>query len=300
MTQVIDNMFDAVSYWQDKKLLLRAIKPDFYLNKQIIIKLLGLTSASVSSSNEAKKDMWNHQLHKYNMGDDILSNVHDDILEDIDFARQAIVKYPRTYIYLDKPLKASRELALLAVNKETNEYPQNNPILKYMPQSFCDDEEIATIAIMRNVDNLQYAPKLQNNKYFILDLMSRLYDDSSKYKVLQYINPEFLNDKMFVSKLGCFDGLCNKFRGDETFVSYTVMNDIEVLNKIEIFSEKIIAAAFKNSEYKTNKEYVLIRVFKYIEKFNDSFEDLDSKIKNKKLLNRLFWELAQTLSDEYL
>ncbi|MCK5295195.1 MAG: hypothetical protein KAJ49_11110, partial [Arcobacteraceae bacterium] len=240
MKKAIDNIFGAVSYWQDKSLLLRAIGSNSYTNKNLMIRLLGLTAGSVSSENEAKRDMWNHQLNRYNMGDDILNNIAPRILDDMEFAQNAIVKYNRTYLYLSQRLQASRKLALVAVTKETDNYPHNEPILKYMSESLRLDHEIAAVATMRNIENLQYAPTLQNNKYFILDVINLIYEDHIKYKILKYMNQDFLHDKRFVSKLGCFDGLCDKFHGDEIFISYTIMNDIDILDKVEMFTEKIL------------------------------------------------------------
>jgi hypothetical protein len=299
MKKTIDDIFNRVSYWQDKTLLLRAIGANYFTNKNIMIRLLGISSGLVSYDNEAKRDMWNHQLHRYNMGDDILSKIAPEILDDMDFAQNAIVKYNRTYIYLSQRLQASRDLALVTASKETNTYPHNEPILKYMPEIFQNDQEIATIATTRNIENLKYAPILQNNKYFILDVINLIYEDSIKYKVLEYMNQEFLHDKRFVSKLGCFDGLCEQFRGDEIFVSYTIMDDIDILDKVEMFSEKILESALKNKDYHTNHSYVLRKIFRYIESFNDDFNELNSKIKNKELLHKLFWELAQLSVDEF-
>ncbi len=300
MNSVIDNIFNGVSYWQDKKLLLSAINADYYNDKNLIIKLLNVSSGAIASTNEAKKDMWNHQITRYNMGDDILKNVNPEILNDIDFAKRAIPRYNRAYLYLDPRLKASRELALLASQYETHEYIQNEPILSYMPDNFKVDNEISIMATTRNIENLRFAPLLQKNKYFILDIINIIYDDEIRYKTLEYIDQELLNDKRFVSRLGCFDGLCERFKGDVVFLTYTVMYDIDTLKKIEIFDERIIAAALKNPDYETNKDYVLTRIFKYIEKFNYSYEELDSKIKNKKILHKIFWELAEIATDEFV
>jgi hypothetical protein len=300
MRKIIDDMFDTISYWQNKKLLLSAIKPEYYQNKSLLLRLLHISSGAISSINEAKKDMWNYQIERHNMGDDIVKNIKESILDDKEFALLAISKYYRSYLFLSKRLKASRQLALLCVKYENSEHPTNKPILSYMPEIFRNDQEISAMATVRNIENLKFAPKLQNNKYFILDVINLIYEDSIRLKVLKYMNQEFLNDKRFVSKLGCFEGLCEKFRGDEIFVAYTVMDDIDILKKVEIFSEKIILYAFKNKEYKHNPQKVLIRIFKYIEKFNDNFEQLEEKIKNKKLLHRLFWELALVASDDFL
>ncbi|MCK5294842.1 MAG: hypothetical protein KAJ49_09330, partial [Arcobacteraceae bacterium] len=105
--------------------------------------------------------------------------------------------------------------------------------------------------------------------------------------------------KRFVSKLGCFDGLCDKFHGDEIFISYTIMNDIDILDKVEMFTEKILEATLKNKDYYNNHEYVLRKIFRYIERFNDDLEELNSKIKNKDITNKLFWDLAQVASDSF-
>ncbi|HIP12972.1 MAG TPA: hypothetical protein EYG97_04690 [Arcobacter sp.] len=300
MKEIINNIFNSINYYNDKKLLLSAIPFDAYSNKSLMIRLLGISSGMVDANNEAKKDMWNHQLHQYNMGDDILKNVSPELLDNLEFAQEAIVKYNRTYLYLSQRLKASRNLALVTVSKETDNFTQNEPILKYMPESFKNDREISIIATTRNIDNLQYAPILQNNKYFILDVINLIFEDEIRYKVLRYMNQEFLEDKRFMSKLGCFDGLCEKFRGDETFVSYSVVNNIDILDKIEIFSEKILTSAFKSKGYTEDHEHVLRKIFRYIEKFNDDMDELNRKIKNKSLLNTLFWDLAQLASDEFI
>ena len=300
MREIIDNIFDSVSYWQDKRLLLSAISPEYYRNKNVMIKLLNVTSGAISNGNEAKKDMWNHQVTKYNMGDDILRNIDPSLLKDFDFAKQAIVRYNRTYLYLDRSLKASRDLAYMAAQYETSDYPQNDPILSYMPETLKNDNEISIMATTRNIENLRFATMLQSNKYFILDIMNLIYDDNIRQKTLQYINKDLLNDKRFVSKLGCFDGLCEKFRGDVVFLSYTVMNDIEILKKIEVFDERILAAALKNPQYESEPDYILTRIFKYIEKFNYDYEELDSKVKDKKLLHKLFWNLAEVATQDYI
>ena len=300
MREVIDNIFNSVSYWQDKRLLLSAISPEYYRNKNVMIKLLNVTSGAVSRDNEAKKDMWNHQVTKYNMGDDILKNVHPDLLKDFDFAKQAIVRYNRAYLYLDRSLKASRELAYLAAQYESSDFPQNEPILSYMPDTLKNDNEISIMATTRNIENLRFATTLQSNKYFILDIMNLIYDDNIRQKTLQYINQDLLHDKRFISKLGIFDELSEEYKDDVVFLSYSVINDIDALKKIEIFDEKIIAAAFKNSQYQSEPEYVLTRVFKYIERFNYDYEELDRKIKNKKLLQKIFWELAEIATEEFI
>jgi len=300
MKKIINNIFNSVNYYKDKKLLLSAIPSDAFTNKALMIRLLGITSGMVDSCNEAKKDMWNHQINKYNMGDDILQKISPHLLDNLEFAQEAIVKYNRTYIYLSSRLKSSKKLALVTASKESDNYKQNEPILKYMPEVFRNDREISIMATTRNIENLQYSPILQNNKYFILDVINLIYEDEIRYKVLQYMNQEFLDDKRFMSKLGCFDGLCEKFRGDETFVAYSITNNIDILDKVEMFSEEILKAAFKSKGYLENHDYVLMKIFRFIERFNDDLDDLHSKIKDKTLINTIFWDLAQLANDEFI
>ena len=302
MKDIINGIFKNVKYWQDKKLLLQAIHPDYYNNKNIIVRLLGITSQSISAENEAKKDMWNHQLNTNNMGDDILKNVNPNILNDIEFARGAIAKYNRTYLFLNKSLQASHELAKLAAFKEdTNENQlHSEPILKYMPEIFQKDHEIALMATTRNVDNLQYAINLKRNKYFIIDLMNFIFDYDVKQKVLRYIDKGLLNDKRFISKLGCFDNLCEKFHGDKQYVASAVRHDMKILKKTNIFDQSIIKSALNNNDNTITKEESLAEIFRYIERFNDDYEELDRNVKDKKLLKRLFWEFGETLSEEFM
>lgn len=300
MKDRISNIFNRVSYWQEKKTILCEISPDLYNNKNSVLALLHVSPQLVSQEHQAKRDMWNHQIHHYNMGDDILKNTARDILDDMDFARNAIIKYNRTYIYLSSRLKASKELALLAAQNENTQSYFNDPILQHMPIIHQNDSEIAIIATTRNIDNLQYAPLLQSNKYFILDMINLLFEDEIRHKVLRYMNPDLLNDKRFVSRLGCFDGLCERFKGDIDFVSYSVLHDIKILEKTELFDEKIVAAVFSSKAYDENPMNALTKLFEYIEHFNNDFEELDHKIKNKKLIHRLFWELAQFSTKEYL
>jgi hypothetical protein len=300
MKTTIDNIFSLVNYWQEKRLLLSAIDPDYYHNKHIVLSLLGITPQVVSSTNLAKKDMWNHQLKRHNMGDDILQNTNKIILGDKDFATKAIVKYNRTYLYLSDELKKDRTLALIAAKFETDTFPHNEPILKFMSEEFQNDIEISALATMRNIENLQYSKNLQNNRYFLIDMINLIYEKEIRYKVLRYMNPELLKDKRFVSKLGCFDGLCENFKGDSSFVAYSVENDIGILKKTELFDEKIVKAIFNSKEYQKDKTRAIVMLFRYIEKFNHDYEELESKIEDKKLLHRLFWELAQVASDEFI
>ena len=302
MKDIINGIFKNVKYWQDKKLLLQAIHPDYYNNKNIVIRLLGITSQSISPENEAKKDMWNHQLNTNNMGDDILKNVNPNILSDIEFARGAISKYNRTYLYLNKSLQASHELAKLAAFKEDTNEKQlyNEPILKYMPEIFQKDHEIALMATTRNVDNLQYAINLKRNKYFIIDLMNFIFDYDIKQKVLRYIDKSLLMDKRFVSKLGCFDNLCEEFHGDKQYVASAVRHDMKILKKTNIFDQSIIKSALRNTDKNLTKEETLAEIFRYIERFNDDYNELDYNVKDKKLLKELFWQFGETISEEFM
>lgn len=304
MTQIIDGIFDNVKYWQNKNLLLQAINPDYYYNKNVIIRLLGVTSQSISPKNEAKKDMWNHMLYNENLGDNILKLVDKKILDDIEFAKAAVGKYNRTYVYLSHRLKASKEIAKLAAMAEKDISSSTDfisyPILKYMPEIFKNDHEISVIATTRNIENLQYSPTLRSNKYFILDMMNLIDDHEMKQKILKYMDQDLLNDKKFISRLGCFDNMCEKYHGDIEFVSSAVRYDLSILKKTEIFDEKIIKGALKNEDIHTSKEMVLTEIFRYIERFNVDFSELDSKIKDKRILQNLFWMMGETLSEEFI
>ncbi|MGB5867466.1 MAG: hypothetical protein WBG69_06320 [Arcobacteraceae bacterium] len=302
MTQIIDGIFNSVKYWQKKSLLLQAIHPDYYRNKNIIIRLLGVTSQSISRENEAKKDMWNHMIFNENLGDDILKQVDKTILDDIEFVKSAVGKYNRTYIYASHRLKASREVALLAAMAEKDDEPNTfkHPILKYMPELFRKDNEISVIATTRNINNLQHAETLRKNKYFIMDMMNLIDDTNMKQKILRLIDPDLLNDKKFVSRLGCFDNMCEKFQGDVEFVSSAVRHDLSILKKTELFDESIIKGALKNNDIYSSKESVICAIFRYIERFNTSYEELDSKIKDKRILHKLFWDMGETISDEFI
>ena len=302
MKEIVDKIFDNVKYWQDKKLLLQAINPDYYYNKNVMIRLLKVTSASISPQNEAKKDMWNHQIFYYNMGDDVLKNIDKAILADKEVAKLAIEKYNRTYIYLPNSLKASRDLALTAAMRETSEetYFKNPPILKYMSDTFRGDSEIALMATTRNIDNLEYAYNLKKNKYFIIDIMNFTQDFEIKQKILKLIDQDLLQDKRFVSKLGCFDNMCQDYRGDKEFVASAVRHDFSILSKTEIFDESILKAAMRNEKFTTQRDYALAEIFRYIERFNDDYEELDSKVKNKKILHQLFWDFGEMLADDFI
>ena len=83
-------------------------------------------------------------------------------------------------------------------------------------------------------------------------------------------------------------------------VSIIVFFDISILKKTEIFDEKIVKAIFNSKDYQKDKAKAIVMLFRYIEKFNYDYEELESKITDKKLLHRLFWELAQVASDEFV
>ena len=247
MKETIDSVFDNVKYWLEKKQLLQAIQPDHYINHQVILRLLGVTTESISPKNEAKRTMWNHHIKNNNMGDDILMSVNPAILRNFDFAKRAIVKYNRSYIYIAPELKASKELAMLAAQGE--EYDPKNyraPILQYMPEIFQLDSEIGLIATTRNLENLKYAINLKSNKYFLLDFIKYNEDEKQKRKILQLIDQELLNDKKFVSQLGCFDDLSEEFTNDIEFLANAVEYDMEILKKTDIFHESILKSAIKN------------------------------------------------------
>jgi len=302
LTKIIDNIFNNVKYWQEKKLLLKAIPYEYYSNKNIIIRLLGVTEQTISPQNRAKKDMWNHHINN-GMGDEILNNINKKLLSDFEFARDAIAKYNRTYIYLDKGLQASRELALLAAVKEENlddPYKFKPAILQHMPEIYQLDHEIALMATTRNIENLRYAQNLRRNKYFIIDIMNYTFDHNMKQKILKYIDKDLLSDKRFVSKLGCFDNLCEKFHSDLEYVTNAVRYDISILNKTDLFDEAILKAALKNEKYHTEKEFVLRDIFNYIERFNEDFKEFETKIKDKKIIHKLFWDFGETVSEEFI
>ena len=300
MKSIINEIFNNVKYWQDKNLLLRAINPDYYLNKNIVLQLLGITSGNVSPENEAKRGMWNYHINDNYMGDEILKNAHKDIFRDREFVKSAILKYNRTYVYLPDDLKASKEFAIDAATKEKDydEKKPYTPILYYMPEIFREDNDIALIATTRNIENLEYATKLKMNKYFIIDVMNLLDNNKTKQKVLKYIDKSLLSDKRFVSKLGCFDNLCENFHGDLVYISNAVRYDISILKKTKLFDQSIIKSALKNDT--KSREEIFADIFRYIEKFNDNFEELDSNIQDKRILQELFWNFGEIVADEFI
>ncbi|MEA3384212.1 MAG: hypothetical protein U9Q20_06020 [Campylobacterota bacterium] len=301
MKEAIDGVFDNVKYWLEKNQLLQAINPDYYNNKHVMIRLLGVTSQSISTKNEAKRSMWNHHIKNNNMGDDILKNVNPVILKDFEFAKRAIEKYNRTYLYIAPELKASQDLAMTAALKEEyDEKYYKEPILQFMPEKFQQDSDIALAATTRNIENLRYAIHLKSNKYFILDFIKFNDDVKMKRKILEYINPDLLLDKKFVSQLGCFDDLCENFTNDIEFVVHSVKNDIKILKKTQLFHESILSAALESDSFYNDRENTLADIFRYIEKFNHSYSELKGKIKDKTILHKLFWEFGELIADEFI
>ena len=130
--------------------------------------------------------------------------------------------------------------------------------------------------------------------------MNYTFNHDMKQKILKYIDRDLLSDKRFVSKLGCFDNLCEKFHGDLEYVTNAVQYDITILQKTDMFDESIIKAALKNEKYYSQKEFVLRDIFNYIERFNQDFEEFDNKIKDKKLIHKLFWEFGDTIAQEFI
>ncbi len=297
----INAIFNRVSYWKEQKLLLAAIPPESYNNKYLMIQLLGISPDNIDSTNEAKRQMWNYQINQNYMGDELLKNTSKEVLDDIEFARIAIKKYNRTYIYLSPRLKSSIELAKLAAEYERSnvEAKHNLPILHYMSEKFQIDHEISLMATTRNIENLQYAVNLKRNKYFILDMMNLLYEDELKSRILKLVDQDLFNDKRFVAKLGCYDNLCKNFQGDAEYVAHAAEFDLGILRKTEIFDDKIIEQALRNQEFQDNKGYLYAEIFNYIERFFDSFEEMNQHISNKKLLRELFWGMGESLREEF-
>ncbi len=302
MNSVIDEIFSNIDYWQDKNLLLNAIPYSCYQDKNTILKLLKVSSVHISEKNEAKKDMWNYQIIYNNMGDDILSNVSYEILADFNFTKTAISKYHRTYIFLNRTLRASEELAKLTVlnEQESTQDKYFPPILQHMPESFQKNPEIALVATTRNIENLRYAIDLRTNKYFIIDIMNSLSDNKIKQKILRFIDQDLLKDKIFIAKLGCFDNLCQNFHNDINYLVNAVSHDINILKKIKVFNEEILTAAINGDDFIQNRTKTIALIFRYIEKFNEDFSELNKNIKDKTLINKLFWLFGETISNELI
>jgi hypothetical protein len=301
MKNIIKSIFDDVKYWQDKTMLLQAIKHSHYTNKDLMIHLLKIPSFLVEKQDEAKMEMWNHMIVSQKLGDDLLHNIDENILDDIEFAKKAIYKYNRTYIYLTTRLQEDYDIATMTASNEmysTNKY--NAPILMYMPDNFQNDLDLSLIASSRNIYNIQYAPMLQINTNFIIDIMNTLSSHEEKQKVLSFIDQDLLSDKIFVSKLGCFDNLCDKFQGDIIYVSNAVIHDINILKKTELFHESILKSVLYSEYYKQNKDIAITIIFDYIQRFNNNHKELNGKIKDKNILNKLLWDSGDILLDEFI
>lgn len=299
--EIIDNIFNKVSYWNEKKLLLEAIPLEYYNNKEIVLRLLKLPYGSVSPQNEAKREMWNHQVETELMGDDIIQKIDKRLLKDIDFVKLLIKKYNRSYIFLEDRIKDNKMIALLSSQYEIRRTDNLNsnikPILAYMSKENRDSLEIAGTAIMKNIRNIKYSKFLQDNKYFVADLFNKIDHHDTKSFLINNINKNLLIDKKFVARLGCFDNLCKTFKGDLEYLSEAVVYDLNILKKVEHFDEKIVKNAMLNKN--VSHEDKIITIFKYIERFNDDEYDLISKIKDKELLNKLLWEMGTILSYDY-
>ena len=296
MKNIIIKIFDNVKYWQEKKMLLRAINPDYYRSKEVLIELLGITPGLLPKEYEPKRDMWNHMITDKFMGDDILAEVDKKVLSDMDFAKRTIYKYNRTYVYLSKSLKKIENIALLSAEYENPRF--GVPILQYMPNEFQKNNQIAIIATKNNIENLQFATNLKANKYFLEEIM-QVSSNENKSKILSYIDEFLLTDKKFVSRLGCFDNLCENFHGDLEYLIEAVKYDISILAKTDIFDVQVIQSAFDSNEYYANKDLVLVEIFKYIERFHIRYDELES-IEDKSLLMRLMWEFGESMSSEFL
>jgi hypothetical protein len=296
MKNIIIKIFDNVKYWQDKKMLLKAINSDYYKSKEVLIELLGITPGLLPKEYEPKRDMWNHMINDKFMGDDILEQIDKNVLNDIDFAKRTIYKYNRSYVYLTKSLKKIENIALMSAEYENERF--GIPILRYMPEEFQKNNKIAIVATKNNIENLQYATNLKANKYFLEEIM-QVSNNEQKSKILSYIDEFLLQDKKFVSRLGCFDNLCENFHGDIEYLVEAVKYDISILQKTDIFDVSVIQSAFDSNEYYANKDLVLVEIFNYIERFNIDYEDL-CEIEDKTLLLRLMWELGQSMSSEFL
>jgi len=296
MKNIIINIFNNVKYWQEKKMLLRAINPDFYKNKEVLIELLGITPGLLPKEYEPKRDMWNHMINDKFMGDDILKQVDKKILDDVDFAKRTIYKYNRVYVYLSNSVKNIKNIALLSAEYESPKF--GIPILKYMSEEFQKDSNIAITATKNNVENLKYAHNLKSNKYFIHELM-QISNNEQKSKILSYIDEFLLQDKKFISRLGCFDNLCENFHGDLEYLIEAVKYDISILSKTDIFDIEVVKSAFKSEEYYHNKDLVLVEIFNYIERFHIDYDELEN-IEDKTVFLRLMWEIGQSFSSEFL
>ena len=298
MKKTIQKIFDNVHYWQEKDKLLKAIPEYYYSNEELIINLLYIKPGFLGKDYDAKRDMWNHMLTSKKMGDDILNNTSSEVLSSLEFAKQAVVKYNRTYIYLSEKLQNNIFIVKSTIQNEPTpgieEYIA--PILMYMPEVYQNDIDLSLSACSKNFHNIKYAPKLQRNKYFIIDIMNSTKSNKDKKTILSYINQELLEDRAFVGKLGCFDNVCDKFKGDLIYVSNAVLADINILKKTDLFDESILEAVLYSDYYHENIDESIEIVFNYIKRFNNNVQELNDKIEDKTILDKLLWDMGEILS----
>ena len=298
MKKTIQNIFDNVHYWQEKEKLLKAIPEYYYSNEELIINLLYIKPGFLGKAYDAKRDMWNHMLVSKKMGDDILNNTSSDVLDSLEFAKQAVTKYNRTYIYLSEKLQNNIFIVKSTIQNEPTpgieEYIA--PILMYMPEIYQNDIDLSLNACSKNFHNIKYAPKLQRNKYFIIDIMNLTKSNKDKKTILSYIDQELLEDRAFVGKLGCFDNVCDKFKGDLIYVRNAVTADINILKKTDLFDESILEAVLYSDYYHENIDESIEIVFNYIKRFNNNVKELNEKIEDKTILDKLLWDMGEILS----
>jgi len=298
MKKTIQNIFDNVHYWQEKEKLLKAIPEYYYSNEELIINLLYIKPGFLGKAYDAKRDMWNHMLVSKKMGDDILNNTSSDVLGSLEFAKQAVTKYNRTYIYLSEKLQNNIFIVKSTIQNEPTpgieEYIA--PILMYMPEIYQNDIDLSLNACSKNFHNIKYAPKLQRNKYFIIDIMNLTKSNKDKKTILSYIDQELLEDRAFVGKLGCFDNVCDKFKGDLIYVRNAVTADINILKKTDLFDESILEAVLYSDYYHENIDESIEIVFNYIKRFNNNVKELNEKIEDKTILDKLLWDMGEILS----
>jgi hypothetical protein len=298
MKNTIQKIFNNVHYWQEKEKLLKAIPEYCYCNADVIVNLLNVKPGFLGKDFEAKREMWNHMILSQKLGDDILSRTCDDVLASLEFAKQAVVKYNRAYIYLSEELQNNIYIVKNTIANEPIPKPEQYiaPILMYMPEVYQNDIDLSLNACSKNFHNIKYSPKLQRNKYFIIDIMNITESNKDKKTILSYIDQELLEDKAFVGKLGCFDNVCDKFRGDLVYITNAVTKDINILKKTELFDESILEAVIYSDEYHENIDESIELVFNYIKRFNNDVEELNNKIEDKTILNKLLWDMGEILS----
>jgi len=298
MKNTIQKIFDNVPYWQEKDKLLKAIPSYYFDNEDIVLNLLNVRAGLLNKQYEAKRDMWNHMVISQKLGDDILNLASSNVLSSLKFAKEAILKYNRTYIYLSPQLQNHKYIVKSTVQNEPIPEVEKYlaPILMYLPEEFQNDIDISLTACSKNFHNIKYAPKLQRNKYFIIDIMNLTDSSKDKKTILSYIDQTLLEDKAFVGKLGCFDNVCDKFRGDLVYVSNAAKYDINILKKTDLFDEEILESVIYSDYYHENIDESIEIIFNYIKRFNNNAEELNEKIEDKTILNKLLWDMGDILS----